>query len=200
MSNFYTLSDGVQRLESVTVDAQQVLLVAMLSILHRKQRAGCVSGHSAEVSELVDAGLVVSIDDPELAMTTIGHNELVKRLEAAGASGFKKNAKLSALVEWCVEVGVKAGVDVSALTPDVSVFVLAPELERTSRKLCTYLSRKYETEPYFDPETCETRDVPKGMIIESTVGESGVTVHYPDDEITELLDHYGCNRCRTFSF
>lgn len=68
------------------------------------------------------------------------------------------------------------------------------------RKLYTYLVRKYGTESYFDPETCQIVDIPKGATFVATVsaatGKTTLCLQFPNDEITELLDLFGTNRCK----
>lgn len=72
--------------------------------------------------------------------------------------------------------------------------------KKKARKLYTYLVRKFDTELYFDPETCQTIDIPKGAVFVGTIdvssGESSISLHFPDDEVTELLDLFGVNPCK----
>ena len=80
--------------------------------------------------------------------------------------------------------------------------ILSGDLEKVRRKLCTYLSRRNENESYYDPDLDRFVDIPKGSQFVSTVtiGTEGtgtsLALEFPDDEITELLDRYGVNRCR----
>ena len=76
--------------------------------------------------------------------------------------------------------------------------VLDPKLEKVRKKLCTYLSRRNEVEHYFDEELVE-HEIPKGSQFVATIATdagSSLSLEFPEDEITELLDHYGVNRCR----
>lgn len=76
--------------------------------------------------------------------------------------------------------------------------VLDPKLEKVHKKLCTYLSRRNEVEHYFDEELVE-HEIPKGSQFVATVtigAGSSLSLEFPDDEITALLDQYGVNRCR----
>lgn len=80
--------------------------------------------------------------------------------------------------------------------------VLSDDLATVRRKLCTYLSRRNENDSYYDPELDRFVEFPKGAQFTATVtvGTAGsgtsLVLEFPDDEITELLDHYGVNRCR----
>lgn len=76
--------------------------------------------------------------------------------------------------------------------------VLDPKLEKVRKKLCTYLSRRNEVEHYFDEELVE-HEIPKGSQFVATIAigaGSSLSLEFPDDEITSLLDQYGVNRCR----
>lgn len=75
--------------------------------------------------------------------------------------------------------------------------VLDPCLEKVRKKLCTYLSRRNESESCVD-ENGEPYTVPKGAQFVASVSLSGssLSLVFPDDEITALLDHYGVNRCK----
>lgn len=76
--------------------------------------------------------------------------------------------------------------------------VLDPKLEKVRKKLCTYLSRRNEVEHYFDEDLVE-HEIPKGsqFVANIAIGAgSSLSLEFPDDEITALLDQYGVNRCR----
>lgn len=84
------------------------------------------------------------------------------------------------------------------LIDDPSGLVFAPEYFDVGRKLCTYLTRRNETESYFDPDR-GMEEIPKGSRFVSCVsmhGGSSLRLAFPDDDVTELLDRYGVNRCR----
>lgn len=81
---------------------------------------------------------------------------------------------------------------------DPAGLVLAPEYSSIGRKLCTYLTRRNETELYFDPDRGMI-EIPKGaqyVACVSISGEPSLCLAFPDDEITALLDRHGVNRCR----
>lgn len=75
--------------------------------------------------------------------------------------------------------------------------VLDPCLEKVRKKLCTYLSRRNESENCVD-ENGDPYTIPKGAQFVASVSLSGssLSLGFPDDEITELLDYYGVNRCK----
>ena len=101
---------------------------------------------------------------------------------------------------------IKKGEDLSALmsaglvviVDDPAGAVLDPSLDKVRKKLCTYLSRRNEVERYFDEELVE-HEIPKGSQFVATITidtGSVLSLEFPDDEITALLDQYGVNRCR----
>ena len=101
---------------------------------------------------------------------------------------------------------IKKGEDLSTLmsaglvviVDDPAGAVLDPSLDKVRKKLCTYLSRRNEVERYFDEELVE-HEIPKGsqFVATITIGTGSVlSLEFPDDEITALLDQYGVNRCR----
>lgn len=199
MEKPYTLAEAVARLEAVPVSAQRTLHSVILEVLYRKKPTACFSDAAdvADLDALEKAGLVALVDDPEAAMRHLGRNELVKRLSAAGVAGFKRSGSMDALVAWCMDAG-------AAVLPAISGVVSAvpaAEMERVRKKVYIYLSRKYEDESYYDPDVDEMLEIPKGAALSVTIshGKRGeLRAYFPDDEITALLDKYGCNRCASW--
>lgn len=76
-----------------------------------------------------------------------------------------------------------------------------PSLNKCRKKVYTYLLRKYENDTYLD-DNMEEKKIPRGSSFQCVVGigvASGLSLVFPDDDVTELLDRYGCNRCRGWS-
>lgn len=66
------------------------------------------------------------------------------------------------------------------------------------RKLYTYLVRKFDDEMYYEPDSNEYKPFPKGAEFVCTVdmdGRNKLSVQFPDDDVTALLNLYGTNRC-----
>lgn len=80
---------------------------------------------------------------------------------------------------------------------DPAGVVLDPCLGKVRKKLCTYLSRRNESEFCVD-ENGEPYTIPQGAHFVASVSLNGssLSLVFPDDEITALLDHYGVNRCK----
>lgn len=194
--NNQTLTKVVESIERIATGSQQELRAMMKQIIYDKRPAAC-SRRCDSVAELEREGLVVRVDDPFLALSFLKRNELVARLDGIGAAGFKKNAKQADLVAWCVDT---LGGDVLKLVPDVAVAVMSERLESVKKKSYIYLTRKFETVPYYDPDRDEIVDIPQGSEFVSavTMAGSSLSLRFPDDEITALLDAHGCNRCRSW--
>lgn len=198
MARFYTLADVVSRVESVPVSAQKVLRDLMLEMLYREKRTVVgIAGVNADVEALEAAGLVLRIDDPEaiLRAVHVADRKLIyERLVAVGHSDRKKSWDH---VAFCLEHPEL--LDVVAY--DACAAALVPEFERVRKKVYIYLGRKFEDEQYFDPESGGCITYPKGAAFSAAIrpdGSSVLSVSFPDDEITALLDKYDCNRCRTW--
>ena len=92
----------------------------------------------------------------------------------------------------------KEAVDAGVFSIEDGCLAINPAAKRKCRKLYTYLSRKFDTESYFDPETCDFKEIPKGSEFVIAIGDNGVSelqLMFPDDEITALLDRFEQNRC-----
>jgi hypothetical protein len=104
-----------------------------------------------------------------------------------GPAKLKPCAELDCVVEIGLLVYEKERYDVPKLA------------KKSIRKLYTYLVRKYDSVPYFDPETCKVVEIPKGSMFVSVLDVSKkelvLRLKFPDDEVTELLDLFGANRC-----
>ena len=89
------------------------------------------------------------------------------------------------------------GVGLVVEVDDPVGIVLDPCLEKVRKKLCTYLSRRNESENCVD-ENGVPYTIPKGaqFVASVSLGGSSLSLVFPDDEITELLDYYGANRCK----
>lgn len=138
-------------------------------------------------------------------------SEAVEKVEALDPAG--QDLLRAVLVESVYKKApfhkVKRGEDFGALISAGLVLqidepagvVLSGDLEKVRRKLCTYLSRRNDVERYLDEDLNE-HEIPKGsqFVASVTIGAEGtgtcLALEFPDDEITELLDRYGVNRCR----
>jgi hypothetical protein len=90
-------------------------------------------------------------------------------------------------------------VEIGILVYDGGRYDVTETAKKRIRKLYTYLIRKYDSESYFDPETCSFLDIPKGAEFVDTMdvssGKTTLRLKFPDDDVTALLDLFGTNRC-----
>ncbi len=123
----------------------------------------------------------------------------LEKLEAVWFSfpdGLKNTKK--AKYEWCLEHADEVG----PIAYPAAVF-LQPSgpLDVVRRKVYTYLLRKLTDDYTMDVNSGELMRIPHGSEFSVTVtigGVSSLRLSFPDDEITELLDLHGANRCRTW--
>lgn len=103
-----------------------------------------------------------------------------------------------AKLKHCIELDCIVGIGM--LVNEGGRYAIPEDAKKRIRKLYTYLLRKFDNDSYFDPETCKYVDYPKGAEFVSTVdaltGETVLCLQFPDDEVTEMLDLFGTNRCR----
>lgn len=105
--------------------------------------------------------------------------------------------KCPAKLKHCVELD--RIVDIGIIDNVNGRYSIAETAKKNIRKLYTYLSRKFDTVPFFDPEACQVVDIPKGANFVSTLDvftmKMKLHLEFPDDEITDLLNLFGTNRC-----
>lgn len=192
----YSLRDAVAILETLSDEGRTSLHGILYLIFYNKKRdvVGVVADDA--VAELVNAGVLTVCDDLLSALDALGRNEIRDRLIASGVSEFKKNMKHEDLARWVCENVPPA----SSIFADAVAVRLSDNFVRVSRKIYTYLNRRDAVESYFDEKMVE-HEIPKGAeyVATITIGSgSSLSLEFPDDEITALLDHYGVNRCRTW--
>lgn len=89
-------------------------------------------------------------------------------------------------------------VEIEILAYSDERYTISEMAKKKIRKLYTYLLRKYDFEWYLDPETESQKSIPKGAEFVSTCSIDGnviTIIQFPDDEVTEMLDLFGTNRC-----
>lgn len=195
-----TLAEAVALLEGLQSEVQMVFRSFLLEhMYHKKDHVGMVK--DARVAQLIYAGLLVEVGDADAQLYAYKRDELKERLVQNNITGFRKNMSLDSLVSWCIEniPGI-----IPAICSDAVAVTLAPRLVKSRKKIYTYMRRKFDTDLYFDPNTGETRNIPAGaeFSVSIDLGVTGASVgiavlSFPDDEVTELLDQYGANPCRS---
>ena len=98
----------------------------------------------------------------------------------------------------CVELD--RVVEIGLLVYEGDRYAIPEVAKKKIRKLYTYLVRKFDVELFFDPESGTTKEIPKGAEFVSVLDVSErrmkLIIKFPDDEVTEMLDLFGTNRCR----
>ena len=192
----YSLPDAVAVLETLSDAGRNMLHSILYLIFYNKKRdvVGVIADDA--VAELVNAGVLTVCDDLLSALDAFGRNEIRDRLIASGVSDFKKSMGHEDLARWvCCNVP-----SAHSVFADVVAVRVSDNFARVSRKLYTYLNRRDSVECYLDEEMTE-HEIPKGAQFVKTVSigsGSSLSLAFPDDEITALLDLYGVNRCRTW--
>ena len=102
-----------------------------------------------------------------------------------------------AKLKHCIELDCI--VEIGILVNEGDRYAVSEVAKKRIRKLYTYLLRKYDNDSYFDPDTCKFVDYPKGAefvaTVDASTGKTVLCLKFPDDEVTELLDLFGTNRC-----
>jgi len=97
---------------------------------------------------------------------------------------------LSNLVKWCLE---NIDDQIEKICQDVITVKFNPLWDKNKRKLYTYFRRKYDFETAFDGEN--TDEFPAGSSLILNGDDSYYA--FPDDEVTDLLNKYNCNKLHT---
>ena len=93
-------------------------------------------------------------------------------------------------LDCIVDIGLLVFIDGRYAVPEMA--------KKKIRKLYTYLVRKFDDELYYDPDCNEYRSYPKGAEFVCTVdmnGETKLSIQFPDDDVTAMLNLFGTNRC-----
>ena len=96
-------------------------------------------------------------------------------------------------LERIVEIGILVHTD--------GYYAVSEMAQKKIRKLYTYLVRKFDIALYYDPDLDEIKEIPKGaefVCTLSTDGSGRLSLQFPDDEITAMLNLFGTNRCNNW--
>lgn len=188
----FSFTDAIAKVESLEASAQRAFKDFLYEYLYHKKEH--VAFQKDIAIQLVKAEVLLPVKDDLSLLNFYKRDELLSFLDKAGIAPPKRNMSLNNLAVWCME-NVP---DVPALCGSIETLGLNPKMQKRLRKVYTYLIRKYDKEPYFDPNTGDMIEIPKGAEFVATVGMNGssLTLAFPDDEVTEQLDRYGWNGCK----
>lgn len=177
--------EAVAEIENLTENSQRTIQYFLyLELTHETEFAATLDMFG---EELLLCSLVDSIDSPLTAIQAYRRKDIVSVLDENGITGFKRNLSIKNLAAWCLN-NVP---DVMKLFPNVRVFRFSDRFQSGHKKVYSYLLRKYSWDTYLDEVLKENR-IPHGAIFSSA---DPSVCYFPDDDITELLTFFGCNRC-----
>lgn len=204
MASQFTLSQAVAELENLTDSAQYFIKDFLYqSLYHDVKELACPVQEND--SCLLQCPLLEATDSSQEALKYFKRNQIIQILDDHGITGFKRNMKHEALIEWCIE-NIP---DLWEVFPKVYVFRFSAYFQTARRKVYTYLLRKYDWDAYYDGNMNRI-EYPHGAKFEDYIStyryssdgfvridQSGNPnmCYFPDDEITALLTLYGHNRC-----
>ncbi len=186
----------VDLLESCSIEAQKIFRTYLYEHLyHKKDNLGIPV--SDGLNELVSSHLLKVVNDPKVQLYSLTRNKLNKLLISCGINDFNKNMAIDTLVLWCLNnvlEQIRPQLDL-----ETSSVALPIELSKHIRKVYTYLRRKFDFDDIFDAETGEIIKIPAGAncTMKMSSGVLGCKYEFPQDDVTELLNKYGTNRCNS---
>ena len=188
-SNAYTLEQTVDKLETLSIGAQKLLLHYFSCTCNQTQKEVALP-LSSELQELLDAEFLMAAESPNISawLHHYSRNELNTRITAcAPEKTFKKNLSLSNLCDWIIE---NIENPAQAICYDTLPVVVSPMLYGAQRKLQTYLKYIYETESYYDPEEDTFVEVSAGSVDSLSMSFDQVVTTCEDEQIAQLLGKY----------
>lgn len=155
----------------------------------------CPCENSDKLNKVIADGIVDTYHDDEQTLREHTQKMTLEKLEALGFS-FPANLKTTkkARFEWCL---AHASEVAPLAYPRFAFIRPAGLLETAKKKVYTYLLRKYTDDTVMNGDG-QFIAIPHGAEFSTSVSPAGVSelrLQFPDDEITELLNKYGANRC-----
>lgn len=149
----------------------------------------------APFDDAIKRGYIDVIKDNKQAIQSHTQKYTIEKLEETGFAfpeDLKKTKK--ARYEWCLSHPDIVG---EIVYPNVAFLQISGLLKISKKRVYTYLRRKFLDETIY-LEDGETSEIPYGSNYSISVGIDGISslhLDFPDDEITEMLNKYGVNRC-----
>lgn len=183
---------SIDLIESYDIETQK--MIKDLIYCHNTKRE-YLSDDYERYSKLISDGIATASTDyfKIIRKNTQKHTlELLEQANFAFPEGLKPTKK--AKFEWCLEnyetVGELVYSNCKFLEPD-GILMLS------IKKTYSYLLRKFEDDFIIDPDGNEAC-IPHGStytFFSSPDGTRKMKLTFPEDDITELLNKYGANRC-----
>lgn len=185
------LAEVVEMIESYDISVQDGIR-EVLYMAYKKEQCFCADINLFN-EPIKDGLLSVQQDYYRILRENTQKNTLGKLegLDFKFPDGLKTTKK--ARFEWCLEHADEVG---ALVYPNAAFLSPAGLLEIAQRKVYTYLLRKLTDDQIFTgsgqvktyPHGAEFFIDPESLCV--------VSVSFPDDDVTALLDKYGANRCK----
>lgn len=201
-----SLNEAVAELEKLNDKAQQEIKYFLYQSIYRKEHSFPIIFDETTIS-LKSCRLFDVSNSTDIALKAFKRNQMITILDEHNISGFKRNISLEALIKWCIENIT----DIWSVFPEAAVLTFSDKFITVRNKTYKYLHRKFDWDSYYSDEDEEMKEIyyPAGASFEDLTfsmncKSTGVQIttsgnpsicHFPNDEITELLTKYNCNRC-----
>lgn len=190
--------DVVASLESLNERSQEKVMELLYRNFYEKTDVFYIQERC--FGDLVESPLFTLVDStPDNLLRAYSKDELLTLLQEKGLEGYRPNMRIATLIRWCLE-NIP---NLWGVIPPAQAVRFSDQVQKSRRKLYTYLLRKYDWEEVWGEDGFVK--VPHGSQCEDlvmSIGLDGVsfsgspdTYWFPDDEITDLLTKYGHNRC-----
>ena len=188
----FSLKDTIKQLELTSIDAQLVFKNFLYECLYRGKNNFAFSSDRS-TDELKMAGFIIQADNLKSLLSGFTRTEINAITKYNNIDGYKRNQKKETIIDFIVS-NIDNALIKTAFSAKI-VFTLNPYYRKNIRKTYSYLLRKFDwDEMLHEDVNSGLIQIPKGAHFTQMNGT--LKLAFPDDEITELLNTYNCNRCK----
>lgn len=150
--------------------------------------------------DLLISPLFISVEStPDNLLKAYSKEDLLSILQEKDIEGYRSSMRIATLIRWCLE-NIP---DLWDVIPLAHAIRFSDQVQKSRRKLYTYLLRKYAWEEiwgengfFMVPHGAKCEDVTLSISLDGvSMSGNSDTYWFPDDEITQLLTEHGHNRC-----
>ena len=190
--------DAVAALEALNESSQKKIQEMLGNTMFHKVDVFYLQECSFD--DLIHSPLVSLVEsNPGDLLQAYSKSELLAILQEKGLEGYRINMRIATLIRWCLE-NIP---NLWEVIPPAQAVRFSDQVQKSRRKLYTYLLRKYEWEEVLGetgffkiPHGAQGEDVSISISLDGVSFSGDPDVYwFPDDEITQLLTEYGHNRC-----
>lgn len=181
----FSLSDAISEIEKLS-ERNQMTVAHMIRAILYNSFDSVEEMKSRDTAQLLSCPLILchGTVDALTILQRMRKKDIVALLEKCGCA-YDPKLKKSDLALWCSENASQIQIDI----PVIYLLSFNEAFDKAQRRVYSYLLRKFEWDSYLKGDMTEYR-FPHG----SEEGDGGL-YWFPDDEITDLLTKYNCNRC-----